>query len=97
MDRGQAVLILNRLLHLIRERGLLLELEPLSDFVPPHDIPPTHRDYQAISALLSLGLISLDADNQFHPQRPVSPDEMINALKRIEMTIQFNEDSADRP
>lgn len=95
LDRGQGALVLNRLLMLISDRGYILQLEPDPNFVPPHDIPTTHRDYQTITTLISLGLINLDQSSQFHPQAPVTPDEMINALKRIEMAIQFDETQAE--
>ncbi len=93
LNKGQYALILDRLIKAIRERGRTLDFQPISDYTPPQDIPPTHKDYQIIISLLSIGLIDLDMTNQFHPLDPVHPDELINSLKKIEMAMSFNDES----
>ena len=91
LDRGQSAIILDRLIRLIREKGRVLDFQPVSGYTPPQDIPPTHKDYQTITSLLSIGLLELDSTNQFHPLERVHPDELINALKKIEIAIRFDE------
>ncbi len=92
LDRSQSALILDRLIRLIQDKGRTVDLQPVTDFTPPRDIPPTHRDYQIISGLLSVGLMELDETMQFRPLDPVNPDEFINALKRIELAVHFNDE-----
>jgi len=89
LSRGQSALILDRLIKLAKEQGRILDFQPVMGYKPPADIPSTHRDYQTITSLLSIGIIELDDSNQFHPMDPVRPDELINALKKIEMTMSF--------
>ena len=91
LDRGRSALILDRMIRLLREKGRVVDLQPIADYTPPRDIPPTHRDYQVITGLLGVGLLKLDESMQFRPLDPIHPDEFINALKRIELAIQFEE------
>lgn len=91
INRGLVALILDRLIKVITESGRTLDFQPIRDFTPPHDILPTHRDYQTITSLLSINLLELDESNQFRPLDTVHPDELINALKKIEMVMRFVE------
>jgi len=48
------------------------------------DLPPGHLGYPAAAMVVAAGVLELDADGAFHPSRPVTGEEALRAIARLE-------------
>jgi len=60
-----------------------LNFKPLASASAAADLSPLHKNYEIITFMINAQILPLDADNNFNPTRPVSPADVIYALKKI--------------
>ena len=53
----------------------------------PVDVPEGHRGAGAISQIIDLGLLALDAEGRFLPENPVTPLEALTVLSGLSRII----------
>ncbi len=82
-DRAVFAVTLHALIEYLRNKAHRLRFTPLSE--PPliTDLSPLHKDYDVITFLIQSQVLALDARGGFTPTQPVSPADVIYALKRI--------------
>jgi len=77
---AEAIKVLYESLRSPQERP---EKRPPEASLAPADVPPQHRGVAAITLLLDLHLLPLDAEGRFLPESPVSPLEALAALSGL--------------
>ena len=82
-DRATFAVTLNALIDYLKGKGHDLRFTPLSPPASAVDLSPLHKDYEVINFLVNSQVLPLDAESYFNPTRPVSPADVILALKRI--------------
>lgn len=82
-DRADFAVTLQALIGYLQEKGHALRFTPLAEAPVAADLSPLHKNFAAISFLLNSQVLALDGQNNFNPTSPVSPGEVILALKKI--------------
>ena len=82
-DRATFSMILQALINYLGEKGYTLHFTPLANAVESVDLSPLHKNYEIIKFMVNAQILSFDSERIFNPTRPVSPPEVINALKKI--------------
>jgi tetratricopeptide (TPR) repeat protein len=82
-DRATFAVILNSLVRYLQKNGRTLQFTPLAAAAAIADLSPLHKNYDGISFLIHSQVLPLDAENNFNPTRPVTPADVIYALKKI--------------
>ncbi len=82
-DRAMFAMILNSLIQYLEQNGSRLNFNPLPSTSSATDLSPLHKNYKLIAYLVNAQILPLDAENNFNPTRPVSPADVIYALKKI--------------
>jgi Flp pilus assembly protein TadD len=82
-DRSTFAVTLHALIRYLESRGHHLHFTPLSSAAVIADLSPLHKNYDIINSLVNAQVLPLDAKNDFNPTLPVSPADVIYALKRI--------------
>lgn len=78
LDLARAV---SRLLQILSTEEKQIPVSAENIDIP--DVSSTNVNYPAVSAALSAGVLSLDADGRFHPNRPVSGAEVLSMVNRL--------------
>lgn len=65
------------------KKGHELHFTPLATAVESADLSPLHKNYEIIKFMVNAQILPLDAEGIFNPTRPVSPNDVIFALKKI--------------
>jgi Flp pilus assembly protein TadD len=86
-DRATFAVILNSLITYLEKQGHRLRFTPLATAAAGADLSPLHKNYDAINFLVNSQILPLDVENNFNPTQPVSPANVIYALKKILNTI----------
>ena len=87
-DRASFAVILDALIQYLENSGRRLRFTPLAGSAAGADLSPLHKNYDVITFLVNSQVLPLDADNNFNPTRPVSPADVIYALKKILNSIE---------
>jgi tetratricopeptide (TPR) repeat protein len=87
-DRATFALTLYSLIAYLKQKGYDLRFTPLAEPASSIDLSPLHKNYEAITFLLNSQVLALDAQGNFNPTQPVSPADVILALKKILNSIQ---------
>jgi hypothetical protein len=87
-DRAAFAATLNALIDYLKGRGRGLRFTPLAAAPVIADLSPLHKDFLGISFLVNSQVLPLDAQGNFNPTMPVSPADVIYALKRILNSIE---------
>ncbi len=82
-DRARFAVTLQALIDYLRQKGHVLRFTPLTAAPVIADLSPLHKEFQAISLLVNSQVLALDHLGNFNPTNPVSPSEVIFALKKI--------------
>jgi Flp pilus assembly protein TadD len=82
-DRATFAVILNSLITYLEKQGHRLRFTPLATAAAGADLSPLHKNYDAINFLVNSQILPLDVENNFNPTQPVSPANVIYALKKI--------------
>jgi tetratricopeptide (TPR) repeat protein len=82
-DRAGFAVTLYELIAYLKKQGHELRFTPLSEAPVAADLSPLHKDYEAIHFLLNSQVMALDAQGNFNSTQPVSPADVILALKKI--------------
>ncbi len=82
-DRATFAVIINSLIQYLRKNGRQLQFTPLANAAAGADLSPLHKNYELITFLVNSQILPLDAENNFNPTQPVSPADVIYALKKI--------------
>jgi tetratricopeptide (TPR) repeat protein len=82
-DRATFAVILHALIRHLEKNGRALNVVPQGNAALPADLSPLHKHYGIIQYLVNAQILPLDAENNFNPTRPVSPADVIYALKKI--------------
>jgi Tfp pilus assembly protein PilF len=82
-DRATFAVILKALISYLEKKGHLLHFTPLATAVESVDLSPLHKNYEIIKFLVNAQILPLDSEQIFNPTRPVSPTDVIYALKKI--------------
>ncbi len=82
-DRAAFAMTLHSLIEYLKGKGHELRFTPLSAPALGVDLSPLHKNYDAITFLLNSQVLALDAQGNFNPTLPVSPADVIFALKKI--------------
>ena len=82
-DRATFAVILKALIDYLGEKGHTLHFTPLANAVESADLSPLHKNYEIIKFLINAQILPLDSERFFNPTRPVSPTDVIYALKKI--------------
>lgn len=82
-DRATFAVILNSLVSYLEKNGQRLRFTPLATTAAGADLSPLHKNYDVITFLVNSQILPLDAQNNFNPTWPVSPADVIYALKKI--------------
>jgi tetratricopeptide (TPR) repeat protein len=82
-DRATFAVTLNALIEYLKAKGHDLRFTPLAAPANAVDLSPLHKNYDVINFLVNSQVLPLDAGNYFNPTRPVSPADVILALKKI--------------
>jgi tetratricopeptide (TPR) repeat protein len=87
-DRSTFAVTLHALIQYLKSRGHRLHFTPLASSAIIADLSPLHKNYDIITSLVNSQVLPLDAENNFNPTLPVSPTDVIYALKRILNSIE---------
>jgi len=87
-DRASFAVTLYTLISYLQQKGHDLRFTPLAEPVAGIDLSPLHKNYEAITFLVNSQVLALDAQGNFNPTQPVSPADVILALKKILNSIQ---------
>jgi hypothetical protein len=82
-DRATFAVTLNALIEYLKAKGHTLRFTPLPSAASAVDLSPLHKNYDVINFLVNSQVLPLDPGNYFNPTRPVSPADVILALKKI--------------
>jgi len=82
-DRATFAVTLYTLIAYLKQKGHNLRFTPLAEPASGVDLSPLHKNYEAITFLLNSQVLALDAQGSFNPTQPVSPADVILALKKI--------------
>jgi hypothetical protein len=82
-DRARFAVTLQALIDYLRQKGHTLRFTPLAAAAVAADLSPLHKDHAVIAALLNSQVMALDPQGNFNPTQPVSPGDVITALKKI--------------
>lgn len=82
-DRATFAVILKALINYLQKKGHPLHFTPLATAVESVDLSPLHKNYEIIKFMVNAQILSLDSERIFNPTRPVSPTDVIYALKKI--------------
>jgi hypothetical protein len=82
-DRSRFAVTLQALIDYLRQKGHTLRFTPLPPAPVIADLSPLHKEFQAISSLINSQVLALDDRGNFNPTSPVSPADVIYALKKI--------------
>jgi Flp pilus assembly protein TadD len=82
-DRSRFAVTLQALIDYLRQKGHTLRFTPLAPMPVIADLSPLHKEFQAISSLVNSQVLALDGQGNFNPTSPVSPADVIYALKKI--------------
>ena len=82
-DRSRFAVTLNALIDHLKANGHKLRFTPLAAAPVIADLSPLHKEFQVISTLVNSQVLALDAQGNFNPTMPVSPADVIYALKKI--------------
>ena len=82
-DRAMFAVILNALIRHLEKNDRPLNFKPSAMASTAADLSPLHKNYEIITFMVNAQILPLDADNNFNPTRPVSPADVIYALKKI--------------
>ncbi len=82
-DRATFAVILNSLINYLGKNSYTLRFTPAAARMAGADLSPLHKNYDTIAFLVNAQILPLDAENNFNPTLPVSPADVINALKKI--------------
>jgi tetratricopeptide (TPR) repeat protein len=86
-DRATFAVTLNALIEYLKAKGHTLRFTPLPVTASAVDLSTLHKNYDVISYLINSQVLSLDIENNFNPTRPISPTDVIFALKKIMNSI----------
>jgi tetratricopeptide (TPR) repeat protein len=82
-DRAAFALTLHSLVRYLESKAQRLRFTPLAETPVAADLSPLHKNYNVIAFLLNSQVLALDAQGNFNPTQPVSPTDVIYALKKI--------------
>jgi tetratricopeptide (TPR) repeat protein len=82
-DRATFAVILKSLIDYLGKKGHSLHFTPLANMVESVDLSPLHKNYEIIKFIVNAQILPLDSEQLFNPTRPVSPQDVIYALKKI--------------
>jgi tetratricopeptide (TPR) repeat protein len=82
-DRATFAVTLKALMDYLEKRGHVLHFTPLALAVESVDLSPLHKNYEIIRFMVNAQILPLDPERLFNPTRPVSPNDVIYALKKI--------------
>jgi tetratricopeptide (TPR) repeat protein len=82
-DRATFAVILKALIDYLEKKGHTLHFTPLTTAVESVDLSPLHKNYDIIKFMVNARILPLDSERIFNPTRPVSPNDVIYALKKI--------------
>lgn len=82
-DRATFAVTLQALTDYLQKKGHKLHFTPLATAVESADLSPLHKNYEIIKFMVNAQILPLDAEGIFNPTRPVSPNDVIYALKKI--------------
>ncbi len=82
-DRATFAVTLNALFELLKQKGHNLRFTPLATAPVAADLSPLHKNYEVIHFLVHSQILTLDAESNFNPTQPVSPADVIYALKKL--------------
>ena len=82
-DRAAFALALQALIDYLKDKGHELRFVPLPVPAMLVDLSPLHKNYGTITFLLNAQVLALDTQGNFNPTSPVSPSDVIYALKKI--------------
>jgi hypothetical protein len=82
-DRATFAVTLKALMDYLQKRGHALHFTPLATAVESADLSPLHKNYEIIRFMVNAQILPLDSEGIFNPTRPVSPNDVIFALKKI--------------
>jgi tetratricopeptide (TPR) repeat protein len=82
-DRATFAVTLSSLIDYLKKKGHSLNFTPRAEPAAGVDLSPLHKNYDVIAFLVNSQILSLDAEKNFNPTRPVSPADVIYALKKI--------------
>ncbi|MCP5051422.1 MAG: tetratricopeptide repeat protein [bacterium] len=86
MNRAGFAVVLDSLINYLEKSeagAYTIRFTPLDQPVEPADISPLHRNYKVIKFLVNSGIMKPDAVNNFNPTLEISPDEVLNAVRKI--------------
>jgi len=81
--RATFAVTLHALIEYLKSKGHNLRFTPLAVASGAADLSPLHKNFDIIAELVNSQVLPLDAENKFNPTGPVSPTDVIYALKRI--------------
>jgi tetratricopeptide (TPR) repeat protein len=87
-DRATFAVTLQALIDHLRRRGHELRFTPLAGDASLVDLSPLHKNFEVIRSLVLSQVLTLDAQGCFNPTLPVSPADVIYALKKILNSIE---------
>jgi tetratricopeptide (TPR) repeat protein len=82
-DRATFAVILQALINYLEKKGHSLHFTPQAAAAESVDISPLHKNYEIIKFMVNAQILPLDSERTFNPTRPVSPADVIYALKKI--------------
>ena len=82
-DRSRFAVTLQALIDYLQQKGHALRFAPLAPAPLIADLSPLHKEFPIISSLVNSQVLSLDNQGNFNPTGPVSPADVIYALKKI--------------
>ena len=82
-DRATFAVILKALIDYLEKKDRTLHFAPLATTVESVDLSPLHKNYEIIKFMINAQILPLDSERIFNPTRPVSPTDVIYALKKI--------------
>jgi tetratricopeptide (TPR) repeat protein len=82
-DRATFAVTLHSLIGYLKKQGHSLRFTPWAAATAAADLSPLHKNYDLIALLLNSQVLTLDSKNNFNPTLPVSPTDVIYALKKI--------------
>jgi len=82
-DRATFAVILKTLIDYLDKKGSRLNFTPLPVAIDSVDLSPLHKNYETIRFMVNAQILPLDPERTFNPTRPVSPNDVIYALKKI--------------
>jgi tetratricopeptide (TPR) repeat protein len=82
-DRATFAVILQALINYLEKKGLTLHFTTMEKASESVDLSPLHKNYEIIRFMINAQILPLDSEQIFNPTRPVSPTDVIYALKKI--------------